>query len=40
MNLAALGEVAPGNSRQGYLFSAYGNATVKESKRALAAASE
>ena len=39
-NLDALGEVKPGDNSQGYLFSAYGDASVKEINRALAAASE
>ena len=39
-NLTALGEVAPNDRSQGYLFSACGNASVKEIKRALAAANE
>lgn len=39
-NLAALGEAAAGSARQGYLFSAYGNRTVKEIKRALANGNE
>jgi hypothetical protein len=36
LNQPALGNVAPGDNSQGYLFSAYGNATVKDIKRALA----
>lgn len=37
LNVVSLGEVAPGNTEQGYLFAAYGEAEVKEIKRALRA---